>query len=125
MNLAVGQSVQLQYKSFSLETRRMVEVVKTIKGKVMASPKWLTADQIAIATGNPEFPVAVLQKKNIVGLESAKQDKFFRSFTVRSKDKTYKVLLSNGRYSCDCVGFGYRKTCKHVVAVSHKVEKSG
>lgn len=28
--------------------------------------------------------------------------------------KTYYITESNGRYKCNCVGFGYRGKCKHI-----------
>lgn len=41
-------------------------------------------------------------------------------FTVKSDSgKTYTVTLQDGKYSCNCVGFGYRGKCKH----SEKIEK--
>jgi hypothetical protein len=39
-------------------------------------------------------------------------------FVVKSDSgKTYNVLLQDGNYSCNCVGFGYRGKCKHVEQV--------
>jgi hypothetical protein len=43
-----------------------------------------------------------------------------RVFEVKSKDKIYKVTFSkiSKLLTCDCVGFGYRRFCKHSTAVS-------
>jgi len=43
-----------------------------------------------------------------------------RTFKIKSKDKEYTVELYRGQYSCTCVGFGYRRKCKHVAAVAEK-----
>lgn len=31
-----------------------------------------------------------------------------------SKGNVYNVSLRNGNYSCECMGFGFRRKCKHV-----------
>ena len=31
--------------------------------------------------------------------------------------KTYYITESNGKYKCNCVGFGYRGKCKHIEMV--------
>jgi len=31
-----------------------------------------------------------------------------------SKGNVYNVTLRNGSYSCECMGFGFRRKCKHV-----------
>ena len=32
-----------------------------------------------------------------------------------SKGNLYKVNLRSGQWTCDCVGFGFRRKCKHIV----------
>jgi len=41
------------------------------------------------------------------------------SYKVRSQDGAawHIVRWANGRWHCDCTGFQYRKTCRHVKAV--------
>lgn len=43
-----------------------------------------------------------------------------RIFKVKSKDKEYQVILNNKQYTCSCVGFSYRRKCRHVDAVAKK-----
>ena len=31
-----------------------------------------------------------------------------------SKGNLYKVNLRSGQWTCDCVGFGFRRKCKHI-----------
>lgn len=48
-----------------------------------------------------------------------------RSFKVKSKEKEYIVQYNTltKYFSCSCVGFGYRRKCKHVESVSKKLEE--
>ena len=52
--------------------------------------------------------------------EPIKPTNTIRVFEVKSKDKIYKVTFSKitKQLNCDCVGFGYRRYCKHSTAVS-------
>jgi hypothetical protein len=46
-----------------------------------------------------------------------------RLFKVKSKEKEYLIEynLINKTLSCPCIGFGYRRKCKHVDAVSKQL----
>ena len=35
-------------------------------------------------------------------------------------DKEYTVVCNNGIWNCDCVGFGFRRTCSHIEQVKKK-----
>lgn len=37
--------------------------------------------------------------------------------------KTYNVTFKNNTWSCDCVGFSYRKRCKHIDEIKEKHKK--
>lgn len=112
----VGKSVALQYQ---ITPATLV----AFSGVVMQKPKWLKPNEIALSTGNPEFPMRVLKTQKIVGVKKAEATKA-RSFKVKSKDKTYQVIVSNGNFSCNCMGFSFRKTCKHAVAVEQHIKNS-
>ena len=34
-----------------------------------------------------------------------------------SRGNTYTVKLSNGSYSCNCAGYGFRRKCRHIDGV--------
>jgi hypothetical protein len=46
-----------------------------------------------------------------------------RLFKVKSNDREYDVQFNIlGKFlTCSCIGFGYRRKCKHVEAVSKKI----
>ena len=46
----------------------------------------------------------------------------FRTFKVKSGDKEYLVTVANGRTECDCLGFKYRRKCKHSNAVLEQLK---
>ena len=36
----------------------------------------------------------------------------------RHADVVYEVRLEEGRYTCTCPGYGFRKSCRHVAAMT-------
>ena len=83
----------------------------------------------AVETGAPDHPVSEFNAKSqhVVKIEILKgsstqvaTDK--KAWKVKSADgkNTYIVERLNGKFSCSCKGFEFRKDCKHVGAVSKK-----
>ena len=87
---------------------------------IVVHEKWYGDDKIGLTTDMKHFPVRVLNLTNIVEVSGAKVDytpvKSTReTITVQgSKGNTYIVTKENGKATCTCPGFGFRKTCKHV-----------
>lgn len=87
---------------------------------IVVHEKWYGDDKIGLTTDMKHFPVRVLSLANIVEVMGAKVDytpvKSSReTITVQgSKGNTYIVTKENGKATCTCPGFGFRKTCKHV-----------
>ena len=78
--------------------------------------KWVKPEEIAVSTGNPEFPFRVIQRKYIREIDGKPY-----SFEVKEqKEQVRLVKGSNGKvyevtsHSCTCPGFTFRGTCKHV-----------
>jgi phosphoribosyl-AMP cyclohydrolase len=63
--------------------------VKVIHKKLQALAKTLQSDEKTLQSTNPQWQV--------------KSD----------SGKVYTVELIGGKYSCNCVGYGYRNKCKH------------
>ncbi len=85
--------------------------------------KFFDADEIGITTGDTRFPFRRIHRSRIVEVNSATIDytpvKSSREvITVQgSKGNSYVVTKEDGRASCTCVGYSFRKTCKHTQAV--------
>jgi len=47
-----------------------------------------------------------------------------RIFKVNSKGRDYFVEKDNYHLSCNCIGYGYRRKCKHVDAVKKSLDKA-
>jgi hypothetical protein len=127
----VGSVVQVTTKHpeifyFSAEKYRL----NTITGTVLKSEKWMGPAQFSVATGNPNFPVSIIDASNVHKLDvltgsskkiTAQGDE--RVFKVHSKStqKDYIVTVKGIKLQCTCVGFEYRKHCKHASAVAKKI----
>ena len=85
--------------------------------------KFFATDEIGITTGDPRFPVRRIHRNRIVEVGGAKLDyvpvKSDRiTKTVQgSKGNTYVVTAENGKATCSCQGFQFRKSCKHTQEV--------
>lgn len=100
--------------------------VETFTGSIIPNPKWVGDDCLCLSTGDPSFPFRIIRKSEIIGnqgIEPAKQDK--NIFAVEgSKGNKYIVTREGASWSCTCVGFGFRRDCKHVVASKKLLNKS-
>ena len=85
--------------------------------------KFFATDEIGITTGDPRFPVRRIHRNRIVEVGGAKLDytpvKSDRiTKTVQgSKGNTYIVTAENGKATCTCQGYSFRKSCKHTQEV--------
>ena len=85
--------------------------------------KFFATDEVGITTGDPRFPVRRIHRARIVEVGGAKLDytpvKSDRiTKTVQgSKGNTYIVTAENGKATCTCQGFQFRKSCKHTLEV--------
>lgn len=122
MNFVLGSDVEVTTKFKSNLLWKDYEV-NTYKGKVVENPKWLGADYVCVATGDPKWPISMIKKENIVGYKGVSVKSDTRVFKVTSKQskKSYSVVFSNGKVTCDCLGFQYRQSCKHSKKVLDKV----
>lgn len=80
-------------------------------------------DELALSTGDPEWPVRVLKRSQIVSINgvahSTTSDKILTRTVKGSKGETYTVSrTARGRWSCTCQGFQFRNTCRHIKEVS-------
>lgn len=80
--------------------------------------KWAKPDELALTTGNPAFPVRLIQRKLIAKIDgksySAGKATVITKIVKGSKGDEYVVTGNNGVWSCTCTGFQFRKHCKHI-----------
>ena len=85
--------------------------------------KWLNPGQIALSTGNTEFPFRVINKSLIISINNQameQKDIAIKTFNVKgSKGDSYTVTVDSGKMHCTCSGFQFRKSCKHVKEVDY------
>lgn len=102
------------------------------EGVVVASDKWDRPNTFNM-TGDQHIKVRNIYlgwvvHLEVVGGKTSKVDlpSGFRAFRVKSGsgDKEYVVTVNGGRYECTCVGFQFRRNCRHTKAVAEKVKGS-
>ncbi len=79
--------------------------------------KWASPDELALTTGNPEFPFRIIQRRKIISIDGVAVKKTETKVVTRvikgSKGNEYVVTGSNGKWHCTCPGFQFRHSCKH------------
>lgn len=98
-------------------------------GTVLEPAKWMSSHEFMIATGEAMRPKAVINLSNVSNIQYLKGagsqiNSDVRTFKVSSKasGKSYIVTATPKGIQCTCVGFEYRKYCKHSQAVSNKIK---
>lgn len=93
----------------------------TFTGRVVRDHRAIKPGQIGLTTEDPKFDLRVIDIERIVGIDDTaitpvvKTEPSSKTWIVQgSKGKTYTVTLDHGRYECNCPGFQFRRSCKHV-----------
>lgn len=88
------------------------------EGDVVPTPKWAVPGTVCIATGDPKFPVSMIDPSMIVSIDDVvAEERPSDTKTVviaGSKGASYTVTRSPTGTTCTCAGFGFRKSCKHI-----------
>lgn len=103
------------------------------EGTVVRGNGWEPKDTFNLLTGRPEYPVSVIAQKNVVACEVIGKTKGIPSVNgtkyiiVKGSKSDHRVaVFSSGLLECDCVGFSYRRKCKHRdMALAWLKEKHG
>jgi hypothetical protein len=121
--MKVGQIVTVQVRNPQWSQRSKyafpMEEFNTYTGEVVPSPRWVGPDQICIGTGNVSFPFRVIDLDRIHGQTSEiapAEESLRSSWTVAGSKagQTYLVTRQGLQWSCNCLGFGYRRSCTHI-----------
>lgn len=88
------------------------------EGEEVKPGKWENpADVLCMTTGIKEWPVRVIQRRNIVKIDgktiTKSASKVITKVVKGSKGNEYVVTNSHGSWSCTCPGFQFRRSCKH------------
>lgn len=121
----VGEVVTIRVRDARYPDRFAAGVVNPFSeytGKILPNPKWIASEAICISTGDSQFPFRVIDRDRIVGLDMylalPREEAIARSETFivngSKPGTTYTVTRDGSHWSCTCVGFGFRKDCKHV-----------
>lgn len=97
----------------------------TYSGTVIADNAWTTPEEFVLLTPDtPDYSKRTIQLKSITKLEyldgsvaqTKQADNNFKQWTVDgSKPGTkYLVIKAGNKWTCDCVAYQFRKTCKHI-----------
>ena len=99
---------------------------QSFTGPVLPNPSWVGADRICIGTGDVAFPFRVIEKAAIEGYSQASVAlvSLQRTWAVpgAKPNQSYLVTREGARWGCNCVGFGYRRTCTHVTTAKAQFE---
>lgn len=123
--MKVGETVTVRVLNASgdkivLYASGVINEFNEYTGKIVPNPKWVSSDSICLSTGDTQFPFRIIERERIVGLGAATHIAAPRSetFLVQGSKPgtTYTVTRDGSHWSCTCVGFGFRKDCKHVRA---------
>lgn len=91
----------------------------TYEGEQVANPKWVLPGSICLATGDPEWPMRVLDVDSIVSVDAESKTVSVADVKVfhvaGSKGSSYTVTITPKGRTCTCPGFGFRNTCKHII----------
>ena len=128
-SLTVGSNVTVKVKNIFWPARHLWASgaagpeFKSYSGTVIRE-KWFDADEIGITSDSPNSPFRRIKRHNIVEVNNAPveyampvKEKRIELLVNGSKGAVYTVVKENGKATCTCPGFGFRRTCKHIQEV--------
>lgn len=124
----LGKTVTVEVTSMSANPH----APKTVqyRGDILRSERWDPPETFRM-TGNKEFPTRVIGFGIVLKINGAEMiqgaktsDENIVRILSSKKDKEYVVVINtNGKHTCDCPGYGFRKTCSHIGQALDKVGK--
>lgn len=100
-------------------------------GKVVKSERWMGPDEFCLETGDPVYPVSIVNLRYVVDIRNPKGEQGekslvsqpdFQSFRIPgSKGDEYTVTKRGDSWGCECKGFQFRGDCKHVKQAKEQI----
>lgn len=109
MKYEIGSKVEIRTIWNSYVIGYEGPTVYTVKGTVVKTPSWVEYPALAVKTGVPDNPLSIIPLDRIEGYEDEGEGES-RAYTVGK----YIVTVINDKPSCTCIGFQFRRYCKHV-----------
>lgn len=103
--------------------------IRTYSGKVVPNAKHHDPESFCITTGDSVFPIRNIHLDRVTGIvfedgsvanKTEKRVVETQTWQVKSDSRKggfYTVVNDRGHFSCTCVGFGFRKSCRHILSV--------
>lgn len=90
------------------------------EGEIVPSPKWAEPGTICLTTGDPMFPVRTIHPNLIISVDDVPVEEKVTKPETRiidvpgSKGAVYSVTITPHGRSCNCPGYSYRRSCRHI-----------
>jgi len=106
---------------------------RTYTGTVVKSASYDDPKSFRLTTGDSTYPVRVIDLSSVVDLVYSDGTKGTKvvdkkievsAWEVKSDSRKggfYTVTREGNHFSCTCVGFGFRKSCRHVIKIKTEV----
>lgn len=95
----------------------------TYTGQRVESPKW-SPNSLCITTGDPSFPVRMIDAERVISINGVIAPPIKNTsavFSIKgSGNNRYTVTVNGDAIECNCMGFQYRRQCKHVNTVKSR-----
>lgn len=117
------------FRTFSKNTQTR----RTYTGTVVRSASYDDPKSFRLTTGDSTYPVRVVDLLSVVdlvysdgtkGTKVAQKKIEVTAWEVKSDSRKggfYTVTREGNHFSCTCVGYGFRKSCRHVLQIKAKV----
>ena len=106
---------------------------RTYSGTVVKSASYDDPLTFRMTTGDPSYPVRVVPLDHVTDIVTSDGSAVTKTeakkievtaWEVKSdsrKGGSYTVTREGSHFSCNCLGFTYRKSCRHVITIKSKV----
>lgn len=89
------------------------------EGEPCDTPKWVDYEALSLRYGPGKYDFRIIPRENIVSIDGDAQPKPVvrarKEVRIKgSAGKSYLVVLDGSHSSCECAGFQFRRSCKHV-----------